>query len=458
LAPKSANPVFWGIIKPLAPTLSGFEVYEVTHALDLIRRKGKLPLNEFKLLSYAVDQVVTGCDSNLSQKTIAEDVFGRDITQFDPRSDSIVRTTATNLRQNLMSYYEGPGQTDPLMVELPRGTYSPRFARRPQLSPSSVSRLWSARVALEARTVSGYAVAVKHLDGVLAESPNLSLALALKAEALASQAIHGARPRPALEEARDFALRAIDQERPVWQAWLAHGIVRQALDWDWATAESAYGKALEISAGEAATHVWYTAFLVGRGRPREAIAHLQRNVDHFGYSNPTYIGDLSMLLMLAGDYSNAATAIEAAIEAAPAYYQHRMNHAILLEALGDPAGALRVLDQTPLRIHERPVTWGLRALFAGLAGSPPMARRRLSWLRAIQKTGRYVPPSQLAACWLGAGDPDRAVECLEAAADDRDPLAVWFHAYPFFRHLHAHEGFRRLIDRMGLVWLRTLSA
>ena len=160
-----------------------------------------------------------------------------------------------------------------------------------------------------------------------------------------------------------------------------------------------------------------------------------------------------MLLMLAGEYEEASVAIEAALESNPGYYQHHMNHAILLEARGDPKGAVGVLDRTPLRLRERPVTWGLRALFAGLSGSPSVARRRIAWFGAARKAGRYVPPSQLAACWLGAGEPDEAVRQLEAAAEDRDPLAVWFHAYPFFRHLHGHAGFRSLIDRMGLVWL-----
>jgi hypothetical protein len=443
---------FWGIINRLTPTLPQPDVYEVTHAIDLIRRKAELPLGEFRLLSHVVERALEGGAEDLSQKTIAEDVFGRDLSEFNPKADSIVRTTAAKLREGLMAYYAGRGQADPLVVELPRGSYAPRFSRRARLSPEATSRLWSARVALEARTVSGFAVAIKHLNVVLEESPNLSLALALKAEALASRGIHGARPRPVLEEARCLAAQAVDQPHPVWQAWLAQGIVEQALNWNWKAADRAYRQALEMSGGEAGTHVWYTAFLVGQGRPKEGISHLQRNVDRFGYSNPTCIGDLSMLLMLSREYDAAHAAIEAAIEAAPQYYQHHMNRAILLEAIGDPAGAVRALSQTPLRLHERPVTWALRALFAGLSGSPAVARRRISWFRAAQKAGKYIPPNQFAACWLGAGEPDEAVRCLEAAAEDRDPLVVWFHAYPFFRHLHGCASFRNLIERIGLVW------
>jgi tetratricopeptide (TPR) repeat protein len=279
----------------------------------------------------------------------------------------------------------------------------------------------------------------------------LSLALALKAEALASQAIHGARPGPNLEQARLLAGRAIEQPRPVWQAWLAQGIVQQALEWNWSDAAECYRRALDLGGSEAAAHVWYTAFLVGRGRPREAISHLQRAVDHFGYSNPTCVGDLSMLLMLARDYESAGAVIEAALEAAPGYYQHHLNRAILLEARGDPAGAVRVLDKTPIQLLERPVTWGLRALFAGLSGSPATALRRITWFRAIEKTGRYIPQSQVAACWIGAGNHREAVRSLERAAEERDPLAVWYWAYPMTRHLQGNADFERLVDQIGLI-------
>jgi tetratricopeptide (TPR) repeat protein len=440
-----------GIITQLTPTVSLPDVYEVTHALDLIRRNAGMAPGELRLLTYLVEETQAGRGAELHQRTVAADVFGRDLTSFDPRTDSIVRTTAANLRESLHAYYASRGQADPLTIELIRGTYLPAFRPRAPLSPRATSLLWSARATMEARTVSGYQVAIRNLDAVISEAPGLSLALALKAEALASQAIHGVAPRPNLEHARVLAARAMEQPRPAWQAWLAQGIVQQALEWKWTAAAESYRKATELSSGEAAMHVWHTAFLVGRGRPKEGAAHLQRAVDHFGYSNPTCIGDLSMALILARDYEAARTAIEAAMEAAPGYYQHHLHRAILLEALGDPAGALRVLRQTPLRLPERPVTWGLRALFAGLDGSPGVARRRVSWLRTIAKTGRYIPHSQVAACWIGAGNPDEAVRSLERAAEDREPIAVWFWAYPMTRHLRGHGGFERLIGQIGLV-------
>ena len=439
----------------MTPALSQPDVYEVTHALDLIRRDAGMPPGELRLLTYLVEETLAGRGGELHQRAIAADAFGRDIRTFDARADSIVRTTAANLRQSLFDYYRGPaqrsGQTAPCTIELLKGAYAVRFSPRPRLPPELASRLWSARTAMEARTVPGYQAAIKSLDAVIAQAPRLSLALALKAEALASQAIHGARPRPNLEQARILAARAIAEPQPAWQAWLSQGIVQQALEWNWTDAEESYQKALHLSGGESAAHVWYTAFLVGRGRPKEAVANLQRAVDQFGYSNPTCIGDLSLLMILARDYATAAAVIGAALDVSPDYYQHHIHHAILLEAQGDAAAAVRVLDGIPLRIMDRPVTWGLRGLFAGLSGTTGVARRRISWLRAIERTGRYIPHSQIAACWIGAGNCSEAVRSLERAAEDRDPLTVWFHAYPMTRHLQTDAGFVRLMEQIGLV-------
>lgn len=425
-------------------------MYEVTHALDAIRRQSRIAPGELRVLEYIVHESLAGRDAELNQKTIAADVFARDLTSFDPRADSIVRTTAANLRDSLLAYYAGPGRGDSVVIELPKGTYAPRFSRRVALSPRATSKLWSARVALESRTVTGFQTAINHLNAVLAEAPRFSLALALKAEALATQAIHGSRPRPCLEQARECSQAAIDTEAPAWQAWIARGVVESALDLDYGAAARSYASAIATSP-EASSHVWHTAFLVGRGRPAEGVAILQRTIDHFGYCNPAYLGDLAMLQILSRDYDSANETLQTAIEAAPHYHQHYLNLAILREAQGDAAEAVRVLDRTPLKIHERPVTWGLRALFAGLSGSKPVAQRRLTWLRAAAKTGTYIPPDQIGACLLGLGDLDGAVRYLEASLEERCPLVMWYHAYPFFRHLRGHAGFERLLDRIGVV-------
>jgi hypothetical protein len=63
--------------------------------------------------------------------TIAVEALGRP-EGFDPALDPVVRVTASRLRAALVRYYAGEGRDDPVVIELPRGSYSPtaRWARR----------------------------------------------------------------------------------------------------------------------------------------------------------------------------------------------------------------------------------------------------------------------------------------------------------------------------------------
>jgi TolB-like protein len=56
-------------------------------------------------------------------------VLRRDI-KFDPQIDPIVRVEATRLRRAIERYYAGSGMGDPVIIDLPRGSYIPTFRFR----------------------------------------------------------------------------------------------------------------------------------------------------------------------------------------------------------------------------------------------------------------------------------------------------------------------------------------
>lgn len=77
-----------------------------------------------ELLSYLVDQKLSGHGDRLKGYPIALDVFGRG-DDFDASSDSIVRVQMTRLRKALIEYYAGDGAGDPCRIVVPRGSYAP---------------------------------------------------------------------------------------------------------------------------------------------------------------------------------------------------------------------------------------------------------------------------------------------------------------------------------------------
>ena len=79
------------------------------------------------LLRYLVEETLAGRGDQLKEYTVATAVLGRG-SAFDPRLDSIVRVEASKLRARLSAYYKGAGARDAIVIEVPRGSYVPRFS------------------------------------------------------------------------------------------------------------------------------------------------------------------------------------------------------------------------------------------------------------------------------------------------------------------------------------------
>jgi hypothetical protein len=76
-----------------------------------------------------VEETLAGRADRLHAYPIALEVLGRD-ANFDPQTDPVVRMEAGRLRRRLERYYLGAGQSDPVRVDIPKGSYVPTFERR----------------------------------------------------------------------------------------------------------------------------------------------------------------------------------------------------------------------------------------------------------------------------------------------------------------------------------------
>lgn len=65
----------------------------------------------------------------MKEYVLATEVFDRQ-RSFDPHVDPIVRVEASRLRSKLRTYYNTEGREDPIIIELPKGTYVPTFHER----------------------------------------------------------------------------------------------------------------------------------------------------------------------------------------------------------------------------------------------------------------------------------------------------------------------------------------
>ena len=82
---------------------------------------------EHRFLSYVVEEVLQGRGHRIKAYSIAVEVFGREAS-FDAQHDPIVRIAAGHLRRALERYYLTGGKRDPVRIDIPKGSYVPKFS------------------------------------------------------------------------------------------------------------------------------------------------------------------------------------------------------------------------------------------------------------------------------------------------------------------------------------------
>ncbi len=85
-------------------------------------------------LTFVIEAALGGNSDRIKAYTIGVEALGRG-ANFDPQIDPIVRVEATRLRRTMERYYAGSGATDPVIIDLPRGSYVPNFRCRLDAEP-----------------------------------------------------------------------------------------------------------------------------------------------------------------------------------------------------------------------------------------------------------------------------------------------------------------------------------
>ncbi|HUB83996.1 MAG TPA: hypothetical protein VMB03_34610 [Bryobacteraceae bacterium] len=105
---------------------------EVERLIDHSALRGSESL--CRLLRYLANRAIQEPGATIREHEIAAEVFGR--VPFDPRLDSTVRVNVTRLRAKLIEYYGGAGAEDPVVVDLPKGSYAVVFQKHAAEEPA----------------------------------------------------------------------------------------------------------------------------------------------------------------------------------------------------------------------------------------------------------------------------------------------------------------------------------
>src|SRR3954453_9889378 len=79
-----------------------------------------------RFLEFTVEHAIKSPQDSLKEIAIGNALYDPH-GEFDPRLSAVVRVDATRLRNKLREYYLTEGSQDALLIDLPKGTYTPGF-------------------------------------------------------------------------------------------------------------------------------------------------------------------------------------------------------------------------------------------------------------------------------------------------------------------------------------------
>src|SRR5258708_18695266 len=128
-------------------TLADGERDDVRRQMDrilanpLFKHSKRYPL----LFRFVVEMALEGRASQLKERTLGVEVFGRD-PDYDTNLDPVVRIAAGEIRKRIAQYYHEAGHEGELRIDLPCGSYLAEFHPRVlaksgfELTPARASR------------------------------------------------------------------------------------------------------------------------------------------------------------------------------------------------------------------------------------------------------------------------------------------------------------------------------
>lgn len=98
---------------------------QLKRLLNSAELKGSARMSGF--ISYVVKKTLKGEQDDIKGYSLGIDVFNKP-TDFNPDTDASVRVEASRLRKALRLYYLSAGAKDPVLIEMPKGSYRVVFS------------------------------------------------------------------------------------------------------------------------------------------------------------------------------------------------------------------------------------------------------------------------------------------------------------------------------------------
>ena len=324
-----------------------------------------------------------------------------------------------------------------------------RLARRPTEDTDAYLEYLEGLRAVHQWTVADIKRGIDRLERAVARDPNFALAYAALADAYIAGAYTFMEPRTAFEKARQVATEAMKRDPLLAEAHAAMATVKFNFDWDWAGADKDFKEAFRLNPRCSFAYDYYGWYWVAQGRPKEAIAALEKAVE-LEPRSMLYNPDLAFVYYHGRQFDAAERQARKTLEldkgnamapwALSLVFAHRDK---------DYASALRQAEIFLQRDRDRPDGYAMLGWLYGMLGEPDRAQEMLDRLDRLSRKV-YVRAETRAWIYAGIGDLDKAFYHLNQVCDERSPGIIYFKLDPLLERVRVDPRYEKLLQRVGL--------
>jgi TolB-like protein/DNA-binding winged helix-turn-helix (wHTH) protein/Flp pilus assembly protein TadD len=324
-----------------------------------------------------------------------------------------------------------------------------RLARARPVNPAAYEALLKGRYTCTKRTEAAMKKGIEFFEQAIALQPDYAQAYAELSDCYRLIQFFGSgAPEEYWLKAKAAAEKALELDDSLAEAHTSLAVLLWRHDWNWATSEAEFRRALQLNPNYVEGRRAYSVYLRTVGRFQEALAESRRARDLDPLS-PTLRSDLALLFYWWRKYGPAVEEARKTLEIEPS---HAQTHYVLGRSyaqMKEFPKAVAELEQAISLSGGNPAYVTALGYTYALAGDKKQARKALEELRQTSRR-RYVPPYGLAAIYAGLGEKDAAFAELEKAYAERSFLFPVLHLDPQFDSLRSDPRFADLVRRLNL--------
>lgn len=339
---------------------------------------------------------------------------------------------ALSVANTLVGHLLPPAEADELVV--------------PAIDPLAYDAYLRGRYLWHRRTEVGARAAVVHFEKAVERAPGYASAWTGLADAYAVLGFYDfLAPDDAFPKAREAARRALALDPQNASAEATLGYAALYYDWDFIEAEERFLESIRRDPSSSKAHQWYANLLTAAGRFDEAKREM-RSAQQLDPLSLIASAALGWVRYHAGEYEEALTQYRLTLELDPDFELAYLWSGWALEALGDYDAAVDMLNEVVTRSGGGGISVASLARVHALRGERDEAERLLT---ALLDTNSYVPSYEIAKAWFALGQPDKGLEWLQRAFQQRSHSLVFLTVDPQLAEQRKDASFRRLAGRIG---------